>query len=277
MTGTFDYCLRNELLGVGWRLTSLANTNVSDDYFPDAEKRYGKLHVCRYIKKWVTKGDLVWTRDVDGEYYLAQVVSGWEYWMSVEAQEKDIDIANIFRVKFRKVSLDAVPGKVVACFRPRRTIQEICDERAVEYSKHLWNKLSGENYYVVHTEGFSDIFMMLDDEETEDLVFLYLQDQGWFVLPNSRKADTMSYECLLVNRETGGRAACQVKTGNVNLNRDSYSHMSMKVFLFQPNDRYSGSEQENVVCISRQEMLEFLRRSLHWMPDVIQQKMALIG
>jgi hypothetical protein len=41
--------------------------------------------------------------------------------------------------------------------------------------------------------------MMLDDEETEDLVFLNLQSQGWYVLPNSRKGDTMSFEYLAVN------------------------------------------------------------------------------
>lgn len=276
MKATFEYCLKNELLGVGWRLNSTLNTKVWDEYFFEAEKLYGNLQVCKYIKKWVSEGDLVWTRDADGEYYLARVQSGWEYWISPEAEAKDIDIANIFRVKFVKVDIDAVPGKVVACFRAGRTIQEICDERAIEYSKHLWNKLAGKDVYPVSAEKYSDIFMMLDDEETEDLVFLYLQSLGWYVLPNSRKGDTMSFEFLAVNPQTGEKAVSQVKTGNVVLNRDDYSTLSQKVFLFQSNDLYSGYEHDNVVCFSRNEVLKFLNSSQGWMPRIIQRKMELI-
>jgi len=66
---TFDYCLRNGVLGVGWRLNSIKNTKNWDDYFKDASQIYDDLSICKYIKKWVNKDDLVWTRDADGEYF----------------------------------------------------------------------------------------------------------------------------------------------------------------------------------------------------------------
>ncbi len=230
------------------------------------------MQICKYIKKWVSEGDLVWTRDAAGQYYLARVKSGWEYWISQEARDLDIDIANIFRVDFKSVDIDAVPGKIIACFRATKSIQEVADKKAREYSKYLWNILSGTNTYQIDKSGFSDIFMLLDDEETEDLVFLYLQTQGWYVLPNSRKKDTMSFEYLAVNPVSGEKALVQVKTGQVPLNRDDYVKYPQKIYLFQSNELYTGVGATNIVCISRDEILKLLDKSIRSLPQSFQRK-----
>jgi len=277
MHTTFDYCLRNGLLGVGWRTNSHRNTKKWDEYFNEASQIHSNLQICKYIKKWVSEGDLVWTRDAGGQYYLARVISGWEYWTSQEANDLDIDVANIFRVVFKSVDIDAVPGKIVACFRATRSIQEVADKKAREYSKFLWNTLTNEQVYQIDKSKFSDIFMMLDDEETEDLVFLYLQSQGWYVLPNSRKGDTMSFEYLAVNPKTGEKALSQVKTGQVTINRDDYVHYPQKIFLFQSNELYTGVGAQNVVCISRDELLKLLYKSLAWLPKSFQRKVELVN
>lgn len=274
---TFQYCLDNGVLGVGWRLNEYQHIVEWDKYEGLAAPVHDNLNTCRYIKKWVGEGDLVWTRDTEGQYYLARVLSGWEYWQSPEAIEKDIDVANVFRCELRKVDIDNVPGKVVACFRPARTIQEIADLKSVEYSKHLWNKLSGTSTYSVNMKGIADSFTMLDDEETEDLVFLYLQKLGWFVVPNSRKADTMSYEYLLVKPETAQRALVQVKTGDVPLNVADYTGLAEKVFLFQANEIYVGGNDSDVCCITRGEMKDFLTESLSWLPGIFKKKLDLIS
>lgn len=276
MATTFDYCLRHELLGVGWRTDSQTNTKDWDEYYNEASSIHENLNICKYIKKWVNEGDLVWTRDLDGHYYLARVKSGWEYWTCEVAMENDIDVANIFRCEIRRVEIDEVPGKVVACFRPARTIQEIADSKAREYSKHLWNKLSESNVYEIDKSMFSDIFTMLDDEETEDLLFLYLQSEGWYVLPNSRKADTMSFEYLAVNPTSCERALAQVKTGNSQLNLDDYAQIPSKVFLFQANELYCGKAASNVVCVSRRELINFMEASKTWLPKSLTRKMDLV-
>lgn len=274
----FAYCIKNGLLGVGWRTNSNRNTNDWDEYYKEASQLHPDLSGSIYIHSWVKEGDLVWTRSPSpSEYYLARVSSGWEYWVSDEGRAQDIDIANIFRCDIRCVEIDAVPGKVVNCFRPQRTIQEIANEEVLEYSKHLWNKLCGRTSYAVDTVKFSDIFMMLDPEETEDILSLYLQNLGWFIVPSSRKADTMSFEYYVVNPMTGERASAQVKTGNVTLSSDDYADTPRKVFLFQSNDIYTGSEQKNVVCVSRDEMTNFLQSSRSWLPRGIVEKMKMLG
>ena len=277
MEDTFRYCLKNEILGVGWRVEAKTSILDWDEYIEEASKIHDNLNVCKYIKKWVSEGDLVWTRDTHGEYYLSKVLSGWEYWMNQEAIEHDIDIANIFHVLFQKVSIDQVPGKVIACFRAPRTIQEIAGKEALEYSKFLWNKLSDSNYYDVDNSKFRDIFMLLDDEETEDLVFLYLQNIGWYVVPNSRKADTMSFEYLVIDSKTRERALVQVKTGNVYLNKNKYSKYPYKIFLFQSYDLYEGDTADNICCILKDELFRFLEDSLEWLPAIFKTKMQMVS
>jgi hypothetical protein len=275
MKDSFDYCLKNEILGVGWQINSTKTPASWEAYIQEAEQIYDNVQVPKYIKKWVSAGDLVWTRDADGKYYLARVKSGWEYWMGPEAIEKDIDLANIFRVEFVPVSLDAVPGKIVACFRPSRTMQEVASAPAIEYTKFLWNKLSGRTDYAVNKEIAADIFEFLDDEETEDVVFLYMQNKGWFIVPNSRKKDTMSYEFYAVNPKTGERAISQVKTGAVQLNQDKYANLRETVFLFQSQENYVGENHKNVRCLKRSEILEFMNASYAWLPSSLQQKMDI--
>ena len=275
MKDSFDYCLKNEILGVGWQIDSTKKPASWDAYIQEAEQIYDNLQVPKYIKKWVSEGDLVWTRDADGTYYLARVKSGGEYWIGADAIEKDIDLANIFRVQFIPVSLDAVPGKIVACFRPSRTIQEVASAPAIEYTKFLWNKLSGRKDYEVNREIAADIFEFLDDEETEDVIFLYMQSKGWFIVPNSRKKDTMSYEFYAVNPETGECAVSQVKTGSVSLDQDAYADLRETVFLFQSQENYMGQKHKNVLCLKRSEILDFMNGSYAWLPLWLQQKMNI--
>lgn len=276
MQTIFDHCLRNGILGVGWRTSSDQNTNNWDEYYAEASQDHGNLQVCKYIKKWVSPGDLVWTRDPSGQYFLARVLSGWEYWTTEESRQQDIDIANIFRCEIKQVAIDEVPGKIVACFRAPRTIQEVADDKASEYTKHLWNVLSGQQIYEVDRTAYSDIFMMLDDEETEDLVFIYLQSKGWYVIPHSRKGDTMSFEYLCVNPTTGEIAGTQVKTGESIIDRQKYAHFDNKIFLFQSNERYEGSTTENTEIITRQELLVFLQESASWLPKSFNRKIEIV-
>ena len=278
MKTIFQYCLDNGLLGAGYRVHdgAIIRTEDWDEFYMKASQIHDNLNTCKYIQKWVTEGDLVWTRDPAGQYFLARVTSGWEYWTSQEGINQDIDIANIFRCDIREVELDAVPGKIIACFRAPRTIQEIADGPAIAYSKHLWNELSGRQVYEVLKSDYSDIFMLLDDEETEDLVFIYLQSKGWYVVPNSRKADTMSFEYFLIHPSSYKRAWVQVKTGNSCLNRDDYSDSKHKIFLFQSNEYYKGTSSKNVLCITRNELLDFMKENKALLPGSSQKKLDML-
>ena len=277
MYATFQYCLANGVLGVGWRVDEINETEKWEVYERLAAW-HDSLQQPRYIYDNVKPGDLVWTRDPDGRYFLARVRSGWEYWTTPAGREMDIDIANVFRCTFHEVPLDAVPGCVVSSFGFRgRSIQQIHDTSARTYSQHLWNGYSGEQVYDVDMADLPGIFTMLDSEETEDLVFLYLQSRGWYVVPNSRKSNTLRFEFMLADARTGEKALTQVKTGHVRLNIDSYSEHPWRIFLFQSNEYYDGQRADNVTCISCGELAAFFKFHIHLFPQSFRKKLDMVN
>ena len=279
MATTFQYCLDNHLLGVGWRVPALANTRDWRLYEQAAQQEHDSIQQPRYIYQNVRPNDLVWTRDPRGQYYIGRVVDGWEYWTNQVGRTLDIDIANIFRCEFNQVELDAVPGTVVSGFGNRgRAIQRIDSDSALAYSQDLWNRFARQQVYEVDIANFPDIFAMLDPEETEDLVFLYLQRQGWFVVPNSRKGNTLRFEFMLAHPETYEKAVTQVKTGQSPLNFEDYANDArhMRIFLFQSNGQYDGRCTERVESISRDELESFLRDQIGLFPRSFQTKVSLL-
>lgn len=262
---SFSYCLDQQVLGVGWQTYSDREISTWEEYETEANQHHDDLSRVRYVKNYVKKDDLIWTRCPEGHYYLAKVISEWEYLTNDRA--KDADIVNVVRCEILKVPLiDAVPGKVVACFRPTRTIQEIADENIHLYSQFLWNTLSGTTHYSIAENVGGSIFSFLGSDATEDVIFLYLQTIGWLVVPNSRKADTMSFEFYLIHRETRERAVVQIKTGNTWLNTDEWSDRNERVILFQANGLYSGGSHSSVACIQPTEIENFIAENHDLLP-----------
>jgi len=234
----------------------------------------GDLSRVRFLRSNVRKDDLIWTRDTRGRYFLARVTSPWEYF---ETQDSlDADIVNVVRCRILEVTaVDDIPGKVVACFRPSRTIQRIADSVAVTYTRFLWNKLSGQDDYPLPLLVGLSLFSLLDAETVEDVIFIYLQLQGWLVVPHSRKVDTMGFEFVLINRETKERATVQVKTGNTPLDRSDWKNLGT-VFLFQASGIYNGEEIPKVVCLLPESILRFVMDNLPLMPAVVQRWSAFV-
>ena len=270
---SFEYCLRHNVLGMGWSVEETGKSRLSwDEYIAAAsvKKGYDNVLSVRYLHREVKENDLIWTRDTMGRYYLGRVTSPWEYLANKESLQADI--VNFCRCKIFPVDIDDVPGKVVACFRPSRTIQAIWSETVDIYSQLLWNDISDTDQYSPQSPATADIYTFLDDLETENAVAIYLQQmRGWIYLPKSRKADTMGYEYILINRETFERAVVQVKTGKTSLNRDDWSNFPAKVFLFQSNNNYTGLMYNHVECIDPDELREFLFSNRKLLPQSIKR------
>jgi len=158
----------------------------------------------------------------------------------------------------------------------RRTLREEGVDFVLAAARTFAIEGRSGDFYRINAEVFSDIFMILSPEETEDLLFLYLQNLGWFVISNSRKADSTTFEYLIVNPKTRERAITHIKTGNSSLNLNDYATIPQKVFLFQSNGIYSG-DASNVTCIHRNDLISFLKASRGWVPGVFDKKMEMLG
>lgn len=280
---SFAHCLANNVLGLGWAVGLLPETRPTwEEYEALAKVEHrGKngeeadLGRVRFLHSRVHARDLIWTRDTLGKYYLAKIESPWEYHETPASRAADI--VNFVKCRILAVpEPDDIPGKVVACFRAQRTIQSIIDPTSVAYSQLLWNRLSCSNDYVVAGNDTQTIYSYIDSETMEDVIFIYLQLHGWVVIPSSRKADTMGFEYILINRETYEHAVAQVKTGNTTLNRENWKDFGQRVFLFQASGLYLGAETPGVTCIAPSEIESFMCTEREIMPRVVRRWLDFI-
>lgn len=276
---SFSYCLKEQVLGMGWQTENHISGISWEAYEKDAKTIYGDngFSKVRYLKNNVNKNDLIWTRDTKSNYFLAKAKSGWEYFTNKEAQ--DADITNVVRCQIIKIPnlIDEIPGKVIAHFRTPNTIQAIRDKNINEYSKYLWNKLSNSNFYSLTKGKFENIFTFLNDEETENVIFIYLQTKNWMVIPHSRKADTMTFEFYLINKNKKERAAVQVKTGNSSLKPSDYKDYEKPIFLFQSNGFYEGPKEIGVECLDPKVIKDFILENKKIIPSSITNWLNLIN
>ena len=285
---SFEYCLQHGVLGMGWGLPQAAPALNWDEYYEAAVAHYGHADLAsvRYLHDNVQQDHLIWTRDTAGIYYLARVVDvdPWQYVANDQAVEADI--VNVVRCQIHRLQVDEVPGKVVACFRPPRTIQAIRDNTIAAYSRLLWNLYTGNQHYPPEEQPIQDVFALLDDKATEDAVAIFLQLNEWLLVPGSRHANNMGYEYVLIHRGTGQRAVVQVKTGHTTLNRDQWAMFAAylnegpdantRVFIFQSYGNYTGEEHPTVECIDPDALRKFLMANRRLLPRSISHWIDLM-
>ena len=275
LSDTFQYCLDNNVLGIGWDVhDELSATRNWTEYEEKAMQRYDNINPVAYIKNNVAEDDLVWTRGVGdehaGKHFLARIESGWEYYdPSLVANGQRYGVENIFRcASIYEVEADQVPGKVVSSFNGRgNVVQRVSGKHILEYSKYMWNQF--QKFYPIDKSNMT-LFDMLDAEEAEDILFLYLQYKGWRVIPHSRKGSTMKFEFLAKHLTTGELAYTQVKIGDTEINREQYK--SGRWFLWQLNEHYTGTDADNVTCITRNEIKDFIESGEKWLPGWLNNK-----
>ena len=273
------YCIDNNWAGIGWA------AHTEDDKPPRDLDHYIELGEQKYKtkgdKSWwpginalaygMQYKDLCWTRDWNGVYYLGRIEGTWQYLHGEEADNHDV--ANVRPCIWAEIGwVDAVPGAVERAFIRARTLQRVLDPAAIAYSEYLYAVHTGQQRPALPPE--LDIFGLFSPLEHEDIAALYLQfERGYAVMPGSAKNSTAAYECVLVHRDTGGRAVLQVKSGETGLDVASFVTMPGTVFVVVADGAAYGDVPPNVEMIPRLELLDIARRHKAMMPERIQHFM----
>lgn len=267
---SFNYCLEQGVFGVGWGVGKLPEPVEWETYWEtakaEAHSRWdGKPPPqVKYIHDNIRPDDVIWTREPggNGNYYLGRVTRPWEYRYTDEGSR--LDIFNVIPCRICAVtSLTQVPGEVQASFWGQ-SISGTGSHATLEYTKWLWNQLSGdsaETRYVAPRFDDASVWDFLTSDQIEDVVFLYLQEQGWRVLPSSRSVNKIAFEYSLV--EPGGRAAkVQVKASKGEaLSPKEYEalageHDLDRIYLFHASGAGYECEDTDRVTALRPETLE---------------------
>lgn len=267
---SYELCLKEGVIGVGWQvesdgplpLTLEKYLQLLAETYPD-EASAGKTAI-RLLSEMAI-GDLVWMRSPQGVYHLCQVEGPWEY--RSRREHREVDVVNVRPVRIVEVGVSIhVPGKVIACFIPRRTVQRINDETVLESSKRIWTKLTGGTPPPLDPDG--DIFSLLSAKDCEDLISVFLQMQGWVVYPAQRRADTLAYEFVLRHRSDFREAVVQVKTGWSAVDLDILPSSVDVAFAFQPNGQYEVENPRGFI-IKREDVLNFIATNPRLVPDAV--------
>lgn len=261
-----DVCIQQQVVGIGWRVSQKPSNR--DEYRDLGKKKYGDVGWSRAANAigWrIQIGDLVWIRDFFGVYYLGMITGEWEY--RDDPEYLKADITNVRPCKLYRVGT-SVAGKIVNCFRPSATVQQIHDETAELFSVFVFNKLAKENLPLIPPQNIN-IFSLLSDIDLEDVVGLYIQQKrGLLFIPSSRSRQntTISYEYQFVDPKTGKPIFVQVKSGNIIIDPSNYYKFPHEFYLFSPAGYKKASAKDHVICIDPKDIVKFLNSSRNFLP-----------
>ncbi|HOF27404.1 MAG TPA: hypothetical protein PK761_01555 [Clostridia bacterium] len=272
-----NFCKKNSIIGAGWPLikikTSDANELRNEIYKSpyDNTRTYKAINALRRMET----GDLIWTRlgKDASEYYLCRV--GSKLWKDREITDEHIqhDICNYVEAKWIRIgSVDKVPGKVINSFRPRATAQRIYGIDNI--SMVIWNNLSNPNDYKYNVSDITkdDFWKVINSEELECLVLLYIQSKGYLVYSSTLKLSTAKFEVVMVSKDSDHHACPQIKSGQ-SLNLSDYvknlDNNKDIIFLFTTSENYIGEPHPQVKCIKKRDIETFMDLNYNLLPKSI--------
>lgn len=275
---TFAFCHKNNILGVGWLLRDDNDAPYVPASIEECEEKGREQYSSErgfvmsiHALKEMAVDDLIWTR-CNGIYYLCRVLSTWKY--NCDPAHVREDLINFVDVEFHEIgTVEMVPGKVVNSFRASAALQHIKDDAPLRYSEHLYNTITGTQFYPDRAVKRDEILDFLQAEDVEEAVSLYLQlEKGYLLYSSTNKLSTQTYEFVAVARDGSHKAYPQVKTGNVPLDGDQYRDLTAngdKVYLFTVGGEYYNTSDMEI--IDKKALIDFIYGHKSIMPGRIQQ------
>ena len=267
-----------QFLAIGWSCVDFESDDFSAFYDTVVEYVHGqnrRLNPALKIFKEARVNDLFWTRDLNGVYWICRVKNHAKAYLN-----KELDIGAILPVEAYEFGLE-VPGQIKASFNRARggIVQRLQYPAITEYSKVVFNKLSGKNYYDINLSIANNVIENLPDFELEELVISYLQIvKGYYLLSNSiaNKSTTVKIECQLISRDVNDvkKAVVQVKGPKAPalnaLSFKDYENKGYYIYLYAPKVD-NLEEMKNVIQFTTEELQAFYKEYKAILPESITQ------
>jgi hypothetical protein len=277
------YCRRAGVVGVGWGRWTLE--------VPDRAPLEHVLAEIGAIEGWkaggdtvrrlardAQRGDLVWTRDSSGAYWLGRIVGPWRFDGSAEASKWDLNNVRDCEWLRRSFRDWEIPGAVVRSFTGRSSsFSRVAplDRGGWKVTELIWQQTEDPDLKPPRLDPGDVVTDLLDPIDAEDVALLYLQSRGWLLLPSSRMNDTPLYEAALKHVDDGRLAVLAVKSGGQNPVPVStvvreIAGREAEAFVFSTHERFDGDPQElGATRISKAEIVEFLSARPELLPPRI--------
>jgi hypothetical protein len=273
-----DFCLNGEekYVAIGWSYVYKNNDKIEnyEKYYKVVKNKSKKINHALNVFKETEKNDLFWTRDLEGNYWICRAEG-----KAISKNREDIDVGAVVPVEAYKVGLE-VPGQIKASFtRPNGGICErIKSDNDIikEYSKYIFNELSGKELYKYKKEN-GEFIDNLPDFDLEELVISYIQlEKNYYLLSNSiaKHSTTIKIECEFISRDLNNirKSVVQVKGGKrTSLDAKEYEQYINEgyiVYLYAPEVK-DIDKVKNCEEITRNELLLFYEKYKKILPESI--------
>ena len=278
-----NFCLKGErqYIAIGWSYVYKDNPDISnyEEYYYAVKKSVNRINPVHNVFWYAKENDLFWTRDLEGCYWICRVKNTAEILC-----KEELDIGAVLPVEAYKYGLE-VPGQIKASFnRPRGGTSERIDNKIIiEFSKDIYNELSGTSIYSVEKVD-GNLLDNLPDFELEELVISYIQlKENYYLLSNSiaNKSTTIKIECEFIhrNKNDAKKAVAQVKGGNSRqldaLEYKEYDNNGYVVYLFAPYV-FNEDKLKNCIKITNDDLMAFYNDYKVILPDSITKWENLI-
>ena len=277
------YCLyeKPHKIAIGWSCLHKNNPNLktgfdlSEAFKQDKnENPKGKTKRPLACFARLKTNDLVWTRDLNGIYYLCRVLEEPKAEFSEE-----LDIGATTAVEIIEVDTSVSGGIISRFTRPNSpTIEPINDKNCIEYSKYIYNEFTKDDYRYERDSTFKfDLIDMLPAKDMEELVLDYIQIKYDYYLSKNSVAPlstTIKIECEFFPRNKGqSPAVCQVSfKGNgekfTSEYYQKYIDAGKKVFLFFAKHEYD-EPRKGITYITKKEIVDFAYQNKDILPPSI--------
>ena len=272
-----EFCLLGDeqFIAIGWSGAYETNPSIQnyEEYYYAVKNHYGcKANHVHNVFWNAEEGDLFWTRDLDGAYWICRAID--------KAKPRFIPqmyIGAVIPVKAYKYGLE-VPGQIKASFnKPQGGVcEDLKDDIIIAFSKKVYNDLSGtETYEFEKIKG--SLLDNLPDFDLEELIISYIQlHDNYYLISGSlaKKSTTVKIECEFISRDKtkNKKAVVQVKGGKQKeIDALDFSYFDEKgyiVYLYAPKIKNQDSLNHCIV-ISREQVLQFYNEYKDILPESI--------
>lgn len=296
-----EFCRSESIVGVGWKAGEGPYDTVDEIHEALLEKKRerseqgknteeilsdGRLNApLRYVLKEMDVGDFVWVNE-GNDFALCRVTGDWEVAQNLPREDQQryerCDIQHFRPVEWVDIPYSLVPGFVRRKFlRSFGTANEF-NKGVNQDSKHLLKSLHSTEKFEqggsldrdniarkLERSSTSRVFNILGPSETEEIVFNYLQSEGWRIDISSTGDSQPVIECEMRREEENDSILgyLQVKTGSAGVTLSSYEKYADKGrMIFFVQDGVDVEERENMYSLDPEMIHEYMVTDINYLP-----------
>lgn len=303
----FEFCQEKKIVGVGHEIYMDRTYETVKDveeahweyeaehYDPDDRDRFRQDEELdcdlRYVLKEMEEGDYIWVNK-ENTYGLCKVTGDWEVLPNIPEEERERylenDIQNFRYVDWQTIPYFAVPGFVRRQFSGSFGTSARMRSPITDTTRALIERLFEKDEYHQRDEFLfpeietyvketpSDgLLNLLGPTATEDLVLLYLQEQGWKLVGSSLSSSQAEIECEMYRGDELGYA--QVKSGSATVNPSDFESHDGTVLLFV-GDNLDLESYDHIHQIEADDVMAYLYENLRETPrDILSRIQDVVG